>query len=83
MKRFKELLTEITMNNPGVMFLLEGRGTLPVKAHGGDMKDYLRKYLGLVEPEELHTFLTTPGQTIDLPYNDPPSDGKVILQINH
>jgi hypothetical protein len=75
MKRFKELLTEITMNNPGVMFLLEGRGTLPVKAHGGDMKDYLRKYLGLVEPEELHTFLTTPGQTIDLPYNDPPSDG--------
>lgn len=75
MKRFKELLTEITMNNPSVMFLLEGRGTLPVKAHGGNMKDYLRKYLGLVEPEELHTFLTTPGQTIDLPYNDPPQDG--------
>ena len=75
MKRFKELLTEITMNNPGVMFLLEGRGMLPVKASGGNMKDYLSKYLGLVEPEELHTFLTTPGQTIDLPYNDPPSDG--------
>lgn len=75
MKRFKELLTEITMNNPGVMFLLEGRGTLPLKAGGDNMKDYLRKYLGLVEPEELHTFLTTPGQTIDLPYNDPPQDG--------
>ena len=75
MKRFKELLTEITMNNPGVMFLLEGRGKLPVQTHGGKMKHYLRKYLGLVEPKELRTFLTTPGQTIDLPYNDPPQDG--------
>jgi hypothetical protein len=75
MKRFKQLLTEITMNNPGVMFLLEGRGTFGVKANGGSMKNYLSKYLGLVESNELDTFLTTPGQTIDLPYNDPPSDG--------
>jgi hypothetical protein len=75
MKRFKQLLTEITMNNPGVIFLLEGTGTFGVKSNGGDMENYLSKYLGLVEPKELRTFLTTPGQTIDLPYNDPPVDG--------
>lgn len=75
MKRFKELLIEITMNNPGVMFLFEGKGTFGVKAHGGNMKNYLSKYLGLVESNELDTFLNTPGQTIDLPYNHPPSDG--------
>ena len=37
MKRFKQLLTEITMNNPGVMFLLEGSGhyALNLKTGGG------------------------------------------------
>lgn len=37
MKRFKQLLTEITMNNPGVMFLLEGSGhyALNFKPGGG------------------------------------------------
>ena len=75
MKRFKQLLTEITMNNPGVMFLLEGRGTFGVEAKGKFMKKYLNKYFKLPHGDELNTFLTSPGQTIELPKNAAPSDG--------
>jgi hypothetical protein len=35
MKRFKQLLTEITMNNPGVMFLLEGSGHYALNLKSG------------------------------------------------
>jgi hypothetical protein len=46
MKRFKELLIEITMNNPGVMFLLEGnRGHFNLNINTGDMLRHLTTYL--------------------------------------
>lgn len=67
MKRFKQLLTEITMNNPSVMFLLEGRGTFGLETTGKKVEYHLGKYLGLEDQTAVKSFLQTPGSEIQLP----------------
>ena len=74
MKRFKQLLTEITMNNPSVMFLLEGkkRGHFNLNIKTGDMLRHLTTYLpmSLANIDELKQNKTHTLETpLALPYH--------------